>query len=109
MLLVGINAFCIETWIKFYIANLFISRTTFGNYGAAHYGLRKMLNWIKDNYDNIPVYVTENGYPDDTGTLNDFSRVEVLSGYISEVLKGTCSLTSLGSWYADIYSSSTLE
>lgn len=68
-----------------------------------------MLNWIKDNYNNIPVYVTENGYPDDTGTLNDFSRVEVLFGYISEVLKGTFSSIYFSSWYADIYSSPTLE
>lgn len=68
-----------------------------------------MLNWIKDNYNNIPVYVTENGHPDDTGTLNDFSRVEVLFGCISEVLKGTFSSIYFSSWYADIKSSPTLE
>ena len=54
-----------------------------------------MLNWIKDKYNNIPVYITENGYPDDTGTLDDFERVNVLSRYISEVLKGTAILISV--------------
>lgn len=66
-----------------------------------------MLNWIKDNFNNILVYVTENGYPDDTGTLNDFSRAEVMFGYISEVLKGTFSSTYFSSWYVDIYNSSS--
>lgn len=54
-----------------------------------------MLNWIKDKYNNIPVYITENGYPDDTGTLDDFERVNVLSRYISEVLKGAAILISV--------------
>ncbi|XP_061162615.1 uncharacterized protein LOC133171833 [Saccostrea echinata] len=63
------------------------SQTIFGNYGSAPYGLRKMLNWIKDNYNNIPVYITENGYPDETGILNDYDRAKILSQYISEVLK----------------------
>lgn len=47
-----------------------------------------MFNWIKDNYNNILVYVIENGYLDDMGILNDFLRVEVFFGCISEVLKG---------------------
>ena len=54
-----------------------------------------MLNWIKDKYNNIPVYITENGYPDDTGTLDDLERVNVLSRYISEVLKGTAIFISV--------------
>lgn len=104
MLLVDIIAFLYKkkTGLNFtlptFLFTRFISRTTFGNYGAAQYGLRKMLNWIKDSYNNIPVYVTENGYPDDTGTLNDFSRVEVLFGYISEVLKGIFSSIYFSSW-----------
>jgi lactase-phlorizin hydrolase len=48
-----------------------------------------MLNWIKDSYNNIPVYITENGYPDDTGTLDDNERASILVQYIDEVLKGT--------------------
>uniref|UniRef100_A0A8D8URR0 Lactase-phlorizin hydrolase n=1 Tax=Cacopsylla melanoneura TaxID=428564 RepID=A0A8D8URR0_9HEMI len=38
-------------------------------------GFRVLLNWIKKEYDNPPVYVTENGYSDD-GQLEDDIRVD---------------------------------
>lgn len=37
-------------------------------------GFRKALNWIKDNYNNPPIIVTENGYSDE-GELDDWNRV----------------------------------
>ncbi|KAL3857520.1 hypothetical protein ACJMK2_012180 [Sinanodonta woodiana] len=51
------------------------------------WALRKMLNWIKSNYGDIKVYITENGVSDNTGQLNDQSRTEYLKAYIDEVLK----------------------
>ncbi|VEN58416.1 unnamed protein product [Callosobruchus maculatus] len=39
------------------------------------WGLRKLLNWIKKKYHNPLVYITENGYLDFSGTLNDTNRV----------------------------------
>jgi beta-glucosidase/6-phospho-beta-glucosidase/beta-galactosidase len=34
-------------------------------------GMSKLLRWIKKEYDNPPVYVTENGVSD-KGGLNDY-------------------------------------
>ena len=39
------------------------------------WGMRKILNWIKEEYDNPSVYITENGYADGGGT-NDVERVK---------------------------------
>lgn len=47
-----------------------------------------MLNWFKYHYNNVPVYITENGVSDRNGTLYDEHRVRFLRHYINEVLKG---------------------
>jgi hypothetical protein len=46
------------------------------------WGFRKMLRWIKQEYNNPPVFVTECGYSDD-GQLQDKERVKyyVVSNY----------------------------
>ncbi|KAF5273023.1 hypothetical protein FQR65_LT04765 [Abscondita terminalis] len=49
------------------------------------WGFRKLLNWIKNEYNNPNVLVTENGYPD-LGGLNDSSRIHYLQGYLNELL-----------------------
>ncbi|XP_051172506.1 myrosinase 1-like [Leptopilina boulardi] len=50
------------------------------------HGLRKMLNKLKKEYGNIPIYITENGYSDD-GELMDEKRVEFYFLYMKEMLK----------------------
>jgi len=52
------------------------------------WGLRRALCWVKDHYGNPPVYVTENGFSDSSGTLDDHDRVDYLRRYINELLKG---------------------
>ena len=47
-----------------------------------------MMNWFKYNYNNIPVYITENGISDRNGSLYDYDRIHFYRLYISEVLKG---------------------
>lgn len=38
-------------------------------------GMRKILNWIKKEYGNPRVFITENGYPD-VGPKKDVNRVK---------------------------------
>ncbi|KAK3769026.1 hypothetical protein RRG08_053637 [Elysia crispata] len=39
------------------------------------FGIRKMMNWFKTNYNNVSVYITENGVSDRNGTLHDWHLV----------------------------------
>jgi len=52
------------------------------------FGLRKILNWLKKEYNNVPVYVTENGVSDRNGTLRDYHRIHYYRTYVNEMLKG---------------------
>jgi beta-glucosidase len=52
-------------------------------------GFRKMLNYLKNRYHNIPMYITENGFgqlqkPETTveELLHDTKRIQYLSGYL---------------------------
>ncbi|XP_063807858.1 klotho [Pseudophryne corroboree] len=51
------------------------------------WGLRKILNWIKSKYGNIPIYILANGIDD--GQLEDKLRVYYMQHYINEALKAT--------------------
>jgi len=50
--------------------------------------MRRALCWIKDRYSNPPVYITENGFSDGTGAIEDHDRIDYLRRYINELLKG---------------------
>ncbi|XKL62729.1 hypothetical protein PGB90_002562 [Kerria lacca] len=49
------------------------------------WGFRDMFRWLKKEYDNQPVYITENGYCDE-GEIIDVNRVNYLREYITEML-----------------------
>eukprot|EP00057_Strongylocentrotus_purpuratus_P019814 XP_011674288.1 PREDICTED: lactase-like protein [Strongylocentrotus purpuratus] len=52
------------------------------------WGIRRLLAWIKKEYGDLPVYVTENGYSDeDVRELDDVMRQKYYTSYINEVLK----------------------
>ncbi|XP_036317493.1 myrosinase 1-like [Rhagoletis pomonella] len=40
-------------------------------------GMEDILKWIRDNYDNVEVYITENGWSDE-GELMDTGRIDYL-------------------------------
>jgi beta-glucosidase len=55
-------------------------------------GMRALLKWIANRYNNPPIYITENGVGSyDEGTveeqLNDQFRVEYYKSYVDEMLK----------------------
>ncbi len=56
------------------------------------WGLRKLLNWFKDHYNNPEVMITESGVSDDEdyvqSSLDDQKRRRYYTGYINNVLKG---------------------
>lgn len=54
------------------------------------WGLRYILNWVKDRWGNPPIYITENGRADTNG-LNDLERIFYLRNYTNEMLKGKTS------------------
>lgn len=67
---------------------IYFDRSSIATIRFVPFGLRKVLNWIKDKYHNVTVYVTEAGFPDDSGTLQDNTRVKFYKEYVNEVLKG---------------------
>uniref|UniRef100_A0A672V7R2 Lactase n=1 Tax=Strigops habroptila TaxID=2489341 RepID=A0A672V7R2_STRHB len=52
------------------------------------FGFRKLLRWIKEEYNNPPIYVTENGVSEtETSDFNDTWRTHYYRSYINEALK----------------------
>ncbi|KAK2109007.1 hypothetical protein P7K49_014172 [Saguinus oedipus] len=52
------------------------------------FGFRRILNWLKEEYNDPPIYVTENGVSQREETdLNDTARIYYLRTYINEALK----------------------
>ncbi|XP_067665990.1 lactase/phlorizin hydrolase-like [Haliotis asinina] len=72
------------------------------DFRVAPLGMRKILNWIKNRYNNIPVYITENGIPDTTGDIDDDARVDYHRDYVDEVLKAMtldgCNVKGYSAW-----------
>ena len=56
------------------------------NWNFVPWGLRKLLNWIGKRYNNIPIYITENGCACE-GVENDDQRCRYLTEYINAVLE----------------------
>lgn len=57
---------------------------------AVPWGLRRLLNWIKEEYGSPPIYITENGVGIKTNAdIDDISRIFYYKTYIDEALKGT--------------------
>jgi len=53
------------------------------------WGIRRLLNWVKEQYNDPDIIITENGFSEsgDSNELNDYWRKEYYVGYINEVLK----------------------
>lgn len=64
-------------------------------------GLRHLLNWIKDEYDNPPVFITENGWSD-KGDLEDPGRIEYFKSHLTAVAQAVnedkCNIFGYTAW-----------
>ncbi|KAJ8952840.1 hypothetical protein NQ317_010784 [Molorchus minor] len=49
------------------------------------WGMRKLLNWVKDTYNNPEIVITENGYSEDKYNLDDQGRISYYQRYLSSV------------------------
>uniref|UniRef100_A0A8C4TKF1 beta-glucosidase n=1 Tax=Erpetoichthys calabaricus TaxID=27687 RepID=A0A8C4TKF1_ERPCA len=55
---------------------------------AVAWGLRRLLNWIKEEYNNPDIYITENGVGTEKRvTVDDTERIYFYKTYINEALK----------------------
>ncbi|XP_024010062.1 beta-glucosidase 3 [Eutrema salsugineum] len=76
-----------------YVSDMSVLMSPFGNstlvkFDVLPWGLEGVLEYIKHNYGNPPVYILENGRPTNHhSSLNDMGRVEYLHAYIAAVLK----------------------
>jgi beta-glucosidase/6-phospho-beta-glucosidase/beta-galactosidase len=65
------------------------------------WGFRKILNWISKEYNNPPILIIENGFPDHGG-VDDKDRVNYLTKYLCELLKATnedgCNVIGYSVW-----------
>ncbi|XP_062288192.1 lactase/phlorizin hydrolase-like [Scomber scombrus] len=62
--------------------------TDIGNQRAVPWGLRRLLNWIKEEYGDPDIYITENGVATNTKTtVDDTVRIFYYKSYIDEALK----------------------
>ncbi|XP_066995748.2 myrosinase 1 [Anabrus simplex] len=61
-------------------------KTCSGCFKMVPSGLRKLLVYIKDNYNSPDIFITENGMPDH-GILDDTVRIQYYKNHLNEVLK----------------------
>ncbi|XP_033474190.2 lactase/phlorizin hydrolase-like [Epinephelus lanceolatus] len=62
--------------------------TAISNQRAVAWGLRRLLNWIKEEYGDPEIYISENGVATDIKTtVDDIDRVFYYKTYIDEALK----------------------
>jgi len=65
------------------------------------WGFRGILNRIRTEYNNPPIFITENGYSSDN-SLQDVDRIEYYHDYLEEMLKALhedgCNLIGYTAW-----------
>ncbi|OVA10571.1 Glycoside hydrolase [Macleaya cordata] len=69
-------------------------RTSMDLYYVHPEGMEKMVTYVKERYNNTPMFIAENGYGDVNNasatiedSLNDFKRVNFISSYLDSLAK----------------------
>lgn len=64
-------------------------------------GLRSLLKWIKDEYENPPVFICENGWSDE-GEMDDDDRIDYFKEHLRAVKEAInddgCNVTGYTAW-----------
>lgn len=75
------------------------------NWAIVPWGCRKLLEWIKNRYDNPPIFITENGCAMDDvpidGQVIDQGRIDYYQGYLKachEAIQNGVNLQGYFSW-----------
>ncbi|XP_022010514.1 beta-glucosidase 11 isoform X2 [Helianthus annuus] len=82
----------LEMEIRDFLADMAVtlvygSAITTNEFEVVPLGLQKLLNYLKEEYGNPPIYIHENGQVESrNGTMTDTPRVEFLHAYIGGVL-----------------------
>jgi len=75
------------------------------NWAVVPWGCRKLLEWIRDRYDNPPVYITENGCsyddpPGPGGMIRDTRRIDFYQGYLEACREAIAHGVNLKGYFA---------
>ncbi|KAF2903159.1 hypothetical protein ILUMI_03029 [Ignelater luminosus] len=58
----------------------------FSVFKTVPWGFRKILKWLKDNYGDLDIYVTENGFPNIVEEMHDKKKIDYMISYLSNLL-----------------------
>lgn len=75
------------------------------NWAIVPWGCRKLLEWIRDRYDNPPIYITENGCsfndaPGPDGEIRDVRRIEFYREYLQACREAVAHGVNLKGYFA---------
>jgi beta-glucosidase/6-phospho-beta-glucosidase/beta-galactosidase len=67
------------------------------------FGIRNLMNWLTDTYGSQwDIYITENGFSDYLGNIDDLQRVYYFKHYINQLLKAVkvdgCNVKGYFAW-----------
>ncbi|CAF2049207.1 unnamed protein product [Brassica napus] len=69
------------------VDTIFIGNSSFFKWDAIPWGFEGVLEYLKQSYNNPPIYILENGLPlEHDSTLQDTPRVEYIQSYIGAML-----------------------
>ena len=76
--------------LNFFDASIFFSSV------KIPWGIRRLLNFIKEEYGNPPIIITENGFSEEgsSNVVNDWWRKNYYFNYLNEILKGDLNFIS---------------
>lgn len=60
------------------------------------------MNWIKNKYGNVDIFITENGFSD-TGELDDVKRIEFYQVIIFQTMEYIRIFVYISEYFSDLF------